>query len=56
MAVINITYYTEEAPAGFAMIYMPHEILDQHNVDLEDTDAVYEFYDISQGRSGTEDR
>lgn len=44
VAVINITYYTEEAPAGFAMIYMPHEILDQHNVDLEATDAVYEFY------------
>lgn len=44
VAVIDITYYTKEGPAGFAMIYMPHEILDQNNVDLESTEAVYQFY------------
>lgn len=44
VAVINITYYAKETAVGFAMVYMPHEILDQNNVDLEDTDAVYQFY------------
>lgn len=44
VAVIDITYYAKESTVGFAMIYMPHEILDQNSVDLEDTDAVYKFY------------
>lgn len=44
VAVIDITYYSGDTPAGFAMIYMPHEVLDQHEVDLENTDAVYRFY------------
>lgn len=44
VAVIDITYYSQEQPVGFAMVYMPHEILDKGNVDLEDTDKVYEFY------------
>ena len=26
------------------MAYMPHEMLDKGNVDLEDTDSVYAFY------------
>lgn len=26
------------------MVYMPHEILDKNNVDLEHTDSVYQFY------------
>lgn len=44
VAVIDITYYSQEQPVGFAMVYMPHEILDKGNVDLENTDSVYEFY------------
>lgn len=44
VAVIDITYYSKEAPVGFAMVYMPHEILDEGRVDLENTDSVYEFY------------
>lgn len=44
VAVIDITYYSKEQPVGFAMVYMPHEILDKGNVDLEDTNKVYEFY------------
>ncbi len=44
VAVIDITYYSKEAPVGFAMVYMPHEILDDGRVDLENTDSVYEFY------------
>lgn len=44
VAVIDITYYSGSTPAGFAMIYMPHEILDQSNVNLEDTNTVYQFY------------
>lgn len=44
VAVIDITYYCGETPAGFAMVYMPHEVLDNSNVDLEDTDTVYQYY------------
>lgn len=44
VAVIDITYYSKELPMGFAMIYMPHEILDQNNVDLEAPDTVYQYY------------
>ena len=34
VAVIDITYYSGDTPAGFAMVYMPHEVLDNSNVDL----------------------
>lgn len=44
VAVIDITYYSQDQPVGFAMVYMPHEILDKGNVDLENTEGVYEFY------------
>lgn len=44
VAVIDITYYHQDAPVGFAMVYMPHEILDKGNVNLEDTNSVYQFY------------
>lgn len=44
VAVIDITYYSQDNPVGFAMVYMPHEILDKGNVDLENTDSVYQFY------------
>lgn len=44
VAVIDITYYSQEQPVGFAMVYMPHEILDKGSVDLENTDNVYKFY------------
>ena len=44
VAVIDITYYSGNQPVGFAMVYMPHEILDKNNVDLEHTDSVYQFY------------
>lgn len=44
VAVIDITYYCGETPAGFAMVYMPHEVLDNSHVDLEDTDTVYQYY------------
>ena len=44
VAVIDITYYSGDTPAGFAMVYMPHEVLDNSNVDLEDTDTVYRYY------------
>ncbi len=52
VAVINITYYSKEAAVGFAMIYMPHEILDQNEVDLENNDAVYQFYSEFLSTSG----
>ena len=44
VAVIDITYYSGDTPTGFAMVYMPHEVLDNSNVDLEDTDTVYRYY------------
>lgn len=44
VAVIDITYYGPERPAGFAMIYMPSEILDNEAVNLEDTETIYQFY------------
>lgn len=44
VAVIDITYYSGDTAAGFAMIYMPHEVLDNSQVDLEDTDTVYRYY------------
>lgn len=44
VAVIDITYYSQGQPVGFAMVYMPHEILDKGNVDLENTESVYQFY------------
>ncbi|MDO5411237.1 MAG: GntR family transcriptional regulator [Lachnospiraceae bacterium] len=44
VAVIDITYFSQDTPVGFAMVYMPHEILDKGNVDLENTDQVYDFY------------
>lgn len=44
VAVIDITYFSNGQPVGFAMVYMPHEILDKGNVDLENMDSVYKFY------------
>lgn len=44
VAVIDITYFHQDSPVGFAMVYMPHEFLDKGNVDLEDMDSVYGFY------------
>ena len=44
VAVINITYYSKKAPVGFAMVYIPYEVLDKDNIDFENTDSVYEFY------------
>ena len=44
VAVIDITYFSLGSPVGFAMVYMPHEILDKGEVDLENTDSVYDFY------------
>lgn len=44
VAVIDITYFHQDSPVGFAMVYLPHEFLDKGNVDLEDTDSVYAFY------------
>lgn len=44
VAVIDITYYCAETPAGFAMVYMPYEVLDKSNVDLENTETVYQYY------------
>lgn len=44
VAVIDITYFHQDAPVGFAMVYIPYEFLDKGEVDLEDTDSVYEFY------------
>ena len=33
VAVIDITYFHQDSPVGFAMVYMPHEFLDKGNVD-----------------------
>ena len=44
VAVIDITYYSEQTPVGFAMVYMPYEVLDKNSVDLENTKTVYDFY------------
>ena len=44
VAVIDITYYSGQTAVGFAMVYMPYEILDDSSVDLENPDTVYEFY------------
>lgn len=44
VAVIDITYYCAETPTGFAMVYMPYEVLDKSNVDLENTETVYQYY------------
>lgn len=58
VAVIDITYYGPERPAGFSMIYMPSEILDNKAVDLEDTDTIYQFYNelITNGTRYTDTR
>ena len=37
VAVIDITYYCGDTPAGFAMVYMPHEVLDNSDVDLAES-------------------
>lgn len=52
VAVIDITYFHQDSPVGFAMVYMPHSFLYQGNVNLEDTDSVYAFYMelLSSGR------
>lgn len=52
VAVIDITYYHQDMPVGFAMVYMPYEVLNTGNVDLEDADSVYRFYTqlLSSGR------
>ncbi len=52
VAVIDITYFHQDMPVGFAMAYMPYEVLNEGNVDLEDTDSVYRFYTrlLSSGR------
>lgn len=52
VAVIDITYYSQGSPVGFAMVYMPYEILEKGNVNLEDTDSVYEFYSRVLEKSG----
>lgn len=44
VAVIDIIYYSGDTAVGFAMIYMPYEIIDNEGVDLEDTNTVYQFY------------
>ena len=44
VAVIDITYYSQKMPVGFAMIYMPYSILEKSSVDFENTDSVYEYY------------
>lgn len=44
VAVIDITYYSQDNPVGFAMVYMPYGILEKSNVDLENADNVYQFY------------
>lgn len=44
VAVVDIVYYSQENPVGFAMAYMPYDNLAQSNVDFDNTDTVYEFY------------
>lgn len=44
VAVIDIVYYSKEVPMGFAMIYMPHELLDNTEVDFENSSTVYDYY------------
>lgn len=44
VAAVDITYYNQDGPVGFAMIFMPYGVLDQTAVDLEDTETVYQFY------------
>lgn len=44
VAVIDIEYYSQDMPVGFAMIYMPHELLDGSDVDFENPDTVYRYY------------
>lgn len=44
VAVIDITYYSQKSPVGFAVVYMPYGILEKSTVDLEDTESVYQFY------------
>lgn len=52
VAVIDITYYSQKMPVGFAMVYMPYSILEKSSVDLENTDSVYEYYMKILGSSG----
>jgi GntR family transcriptional regulator len=44
IAVIDITYYKADTPVAFAMVYMPQGIIDQSDVNLEDTNTVYKLY------------
>ncbi len=46
VAVIDITYYCSgDTPAGFAMVYMPHEVLLTTAMwTWRDTDTVYQYY------------
>ena len=52
VAVIDITYYSQDSPVGFAMVYMPYDILNQEQVELEDADKVYAFYNRLLARGG----
>lgn len=58
LAVVDITYYSQDGPVGFAMIYMPYGVLDQATVDLEDTETVCRFYNelVNNGGLFTDSR
>lgn len=44
VAVIDITYFSGQTAVGFAMVYMPYEVLDGSSVDFENPETVYRFY------------
>lgn len=44
ISMMEIIYYSGETPIGLAQIFMPYDILADSQVTLDDTDAVYRFY------------
>ena len=44
ISLIEIIYYSGDTPTGLAQIFIPYEILVENQVVLNDSDAVYEFY------------
>lgn len=56
ISMMEIIYYSGEIPTGLAQVFMPYDILADSQVALDDTDAVYRFYNefLETGRLNSE--
>lgn len=58
VAFIEILYRSRKQVVGFAMVFMPYDILSKNEVNLEDSDAVFRFYNsyLESGGLSTESK